>query len=145
MKKLLSLLLIMLFAVGSMAAKDRVTQDVNVLPVPAKTLLNKYFGKKAVSHIKIDSDVLSTEYDVVLVDGTEIEFDKEGNWKEIECGSGRVPKALILKPINDFVAKNYKNAPINKVEKKKNKYEIRLSTGISLEFDRAGKFLRIDD
>lgn len=144
MKRLLSFFAIMLLAIGSLAAKDRVTRDVNVLPASAKTLLNKYFAKTAVSHIKVDSNVFSTEYDVVLVDGTEIEFDKDGNWKEIECGGGQVPNALILNSIKNFVAKNYKNATINKIEKGKNKYEIRLSTGLELEFDRAGNFLRID-
>lgn len=129
-----------------MAARDRVSRNVKDLPAAAQTMLSKYFGGEKVNHIKIDKPTFgSTEYDVVLNDGTEVEFDSKGNWKEIDCGMKAVPDALVLKPIREYVKSTFKGQKIVNIEKKSNKYDIELQDGTDLEFDRSGRFLRIDD
>lgn len=145
MKKFMLLMaLAILTALPSFA--DRVSRNVNDLPAAAQTTLNKYFKGKDVSHIKIDDKFMGhKEYDVILENGTEVEFDHEGNWKEIDCGHKAVPEELILKPIREYVKKNFNNRKIVKIETKRNKYSIELADGVDLEFDRAGNFLRIDD
>lgn len=141
----------MLFAlvalfVGPASARDRVTRDSDVLPAEAKTMLKKYFPKIAVNHIKIDEHTFGgNDYDVVLNNGTEIDFDSKGMLKEIDCGIEAVPAGLILKPIRDYVAKNFNGQKIVSMDIKSRKYEIELLNGTDLEFDRAGNFLRIDD
>ncbi len=146
MKKLLSILMLAIIAVVPMTARDRNSRNVKDLPPAAQTMLNKYFGGEKVSHIKIDKPTFgSTEYDVILNNGTEIEFDAKGEWKEIDCGSNAVPKDLILKTIRDYVSSNFKGQKIVNIEKQRNKYQIELQNGTDLEFDRAGRFLRIDD
>ncbi len=145
MKKLLLLFAALVLSVGAVAARDRVTTDVKALPQAAQTALAKYFPKTQVNHIKIDKDVFDTDYDVVLENGTEIDFDKDGNIKEVDCGSSAVPDALVLKPIRDYVAKNFKGQKIVGLEVNRKDYEIQLSNGVDLKFDRSGKFLRIDD
>ncbi len=145
MKKIFALLAVMILSVGTICARDRVTSDVNVLPTAAKTILSRHFSKIAVNHIRIDSDVFGKDYDVVLNDGTEIDFDKDGNVKEIDCGNRPVPEELLLKPVRDYVAKNFKGQKIVGLEVDKTNYEVRLSTGTELRFDRSGQFQRIDD
>lgn len=145
MKKLLSLILLVACVALPMAARDKVTRDVNVLPAAARTLINTHFGKTGVNHIKIDKKTFGgVEYDVILNNGTEIDFDSKGQWKEIDCGADAVPSALILKSISDYVAKNYKGQKIVKIEVDRSKYEVELLNGTDLEFDRSGKFLRVD-
>lgn len=145
MKKLIALLAVVMFSVGSIMARDRITSDVNELPAQAKTLVIKYYPKVGVNHIKIDKDLMSTDYDVVLNDGTELDFDGDGNLKEIDCGFRAVPDGLILKPIREYVASNFKGQKIVSMEVNRSNYEIQLANGLELKFDRAGKFVRVDD
>ena len=145
MKKIFALLVALVFSVGAIYARDKVTSDVNVLPLPARTLLAKHFPKIAVNHIKIDSDVFSKDYDVVLQNGTEVSFDKDGNLKEVEAGVNTVPDGLVLKPIRQYVKSNFKGRRIVALDVDRNSYDIELSDGLELKFDRAGNFLRIDD
>ena len=74
-----------------------------------------------------------------------VEFDSDGKWTEIDCGHNAVPAALIMKPIRDYVAKNYKGLNIVKISVERSKYEVELSNGLDLDFSRSGEFLRIDD
>ena len=79
MKKILSLLVLALVAVQFSFAKDVITKDMNQLPLPARNFINSNFTKPQVAHIKIDKDMMeSTKYEVVLMDGTEIDFDSKG-------------------------------------------------------------------
>lgn len=145
MKKLIASLIVMAFAVIPMMARDQVTTNVNTLPAAAQTMLKKYFPKTAVNHIKIDKKTFGgKEYDVVLTNGTEIEFDSEGNWTEVDCGINKVPDGLILKSIRTYVKQNFKGAKIVSIEVKKNKYDLKLSNGLEAEFDRAGNFRKVD-
>lgn len=67
------------------------------LPQTARSFLNTYFkGIDVISVIK-ESD----GYDVRLVDGTEIDFRNNGEWKKVDCESRAVPAGLFLYP--DFV------------------------------------------
>lgn len=147
MKKLMVLMLAAIIGIGTSFARDRVTSDSNVLPAPAKEILNKHFPKVGVNHIKIDQNLVGQvdDYDVILNDGSEVEFDRNGNVKSVDCGSTSVPEALVLKPIRDYVAKNFKGAKIVGIETNRKSYEIELSSGMELKFDRSGAFLKIDD
>lgn len=146
MKKLLVIMLAIIAGVTAASARGKVSRDVNDLPKEAQITLSRHFPKAGVSHIKIEKHTFGgTEYDVILVNGAEIEFDSEGKWTEIDCGHEAVPAELILKPIRNYVAKNYKGLKIVKISVERSKYEIELSNGRDLEFSRAGEFLRIDD
>ena len=146
MKKIIALMAIVMLAVGAACARDRVSRNVSDLPAAAQTMLTKYFPKTPVSHIKIDSEFLrGNDYDVVLVDGTEVDFDSKGNWKEIDCGRNAVPAGLILKPISDYVKANFKGQQIVQIQVERTHYDVELSSGLDLRFDRSGRFQRIDD
>lgn len=146
MKKLMTIFATMLLAVMPMAARDRVTTDVNVLPAQARELVQKYYGKVDVNHIKVYSNMFGkSDFDVILNNGTELEFDNDGALKEINCGRNAVPNELVLRSIRDYVSKNFNGKKIVSMEVKSHKYDIELSNGLDLEFDRAGNFLRIDD
>lgn len=145
MKKFLAIALAAIVAVMPLAARDRVSRTATDLPTAAQTMLNKYFKGVNVSHIKIDSGLFSTDYDVVLTDGTEIDFDSDGQWTEVDCGRKAVPEALVDKNIRYYVSKNYAGSPIVKISADRRKYEVELLNGVDLEFDRSGRFLRVDD
>ena len=75
--------------------------NVKELPPKAQTLLSKHFKGQKVMLATIESGVLSRSYDVVLRNGTKLEFDKKGNLTEIDCKQGIVPSQLIPQPIKN--------------------------------------------
>ena len=85
MKKFIIAMLIMLTGVAAASARDSYSRDIKVLPAAAQNFIARNFKAK-VNLIKIDSGTFSsTDYDVILTDGSEIDFDSAGNWKDIEA------------------------------------------------------------
>lgn len=144
MKKLLMFLMLAV-SVFSVSARDTITRDVNVLPTAAQTVLKNNF-KASVSHIKIDKDLgRISEYDVVLNNGTEITFDKDGNWKDVEMNnSTAVPSSFVPANITNYVKQNQKNSKIVGIEKERNGYSVDLANGVEIKFDKQGNFVRYD-
>ncbi len=145
MKKLFLLLAVVL-GIATASARNNYSHDINILPETAQTVLKENF-KADVSHIKIGKEFgRIREYDVVMTDGSEISFDKHGNWKEVEVGqSTSVPTALIPNPIKTFVNENQKKAKVTGIEKKNYGYDVELSNGQDVKFTEKGKFIRYDD
>lgn len=141
MKKILTILTALLIGISLASAKDRVTSNVNELPTAARNTLKTHFKNIAVNHIKIDEGLFGVDdYDVVLENGTEIEFNSDGKLKDVDAGINAVPETLILKPIVTYIKSNYKNVKIVGYEVKRNGYEVELSNGIEVKFDRNGMF-----
>lgn len=145
MKKLImSLALIAGVTLGA-SARDEYAHNSSVLPEEARTTISKNF-KSDVSVVKIDRTLgVTAEYEVTLTDGTEISFDRHGDWESIETNNvNSVPSSLIIKPISDYVAKNYAGTNIVGIERDRRGIEIDLSNGVDLYFTHAGKFVRAD-
>ena len=145
MKKLFLFLAVILGAL-SVSAKNNYSRDVNILPSEAQAILKDNF-KSQVSHIKIGKDFGHIrEYDVVMTDGSEISFDKHGNWKEVEVSPmSAVPADLIPNPIVTFVNENHTKAKVTSIEKKNYGYEVELSNGKDVRFTEKGKFIRYEE
>lgn len=145
MKKILTLLVCVVLGLGAMSARSRVVRDVKVLPAQAQTMLRTNFPKTQVNHIKIETKALGhDEYDVILNDGTEVEFNHNGEWKDVDCGNRAVPSGLVLPVIGKYVKTNYPSAVIVGIEVDRNHYEVELSNGVDLKFGRDGRFLKVD-
>lgn len=145
MKKLLVILAAIVLTVGTAAARDKVYRSADILPEKAQKDLKANFPKQTVNLVKVDSKLIGgKEYEVILDNGSEIEYNKDGDWTSVDCGHRAVPGSYILKEISTYVAKNYKGMKIVKIDKDSNDYEVELSNGLELKFDRSGKFLRLD-
>lgn len=144
--KILLVALMAVLAAVSCYARDIVSYDVAELPQAARTILSTHFANTQVNHIKIDKHTFGgKDYDVVLNNGTEIEFDNEGRLEEIDCGrNGKVPDALIFVPVKDYVHRTYPNDKIIKYDVKRNGYEVELRSGLELVFNSQGNFERVD-
>lgn len=146
MKKLIAILMVAMMAILPAAARDKVYHSSSVLPATAQQTIKANFPKATVNRVKVDSNVWGQkDYEVVLSNGAEIDFDKEGNWKEVDCGHSAVPGGFVIAQIKNYVEKNHKGQAIVKIDKERNSYDLELSNGMELKFDRSGKFLRYDD
>ena len=146
MKKILSMIVLALATVQFAFAGDVITQDVKQLPLTARNFINQYFSKPQVSHIKIETNILqSKKYEVLLTDRTEIDFDSNGNWTEVDCKKVAVPGALIPVFVKEYVKTNFSQEIITKLERGRNGVEVELGNDYSLKFNNKGKFVSMDD
>lgn len=146
MKKIGLILIMSLMSILPVLAKKTYCHDGSCLPTAATVVLKKNF-KSQVSLVKVDKDFgRVSEYEVVLRDGTEVTFDKAGNWKEIETSNrSKVPDAMIPAPILQYVKEHQNKAKIVGIEKDRMGYEVTLNNGVEMKFDRAARFLKYDD
>lgn len=144
-KKFLIAIVAMVGIATAAMARDTYARDASVLPKAAQTTLANNF-KAGVSVIKIDKDLgRISEYEVILTDGTEITFDRDGNWDNIEVGKkGSIPLAFIPQEIASYVKKNQPGQKIVGIDKERSGYEVELANGIDMKFDKQGKFVRYD-
>ena len=124
--------------------------QLSLFPIVQQRILhqigNQYFSKPHISHIKIESEILQTKkYEVLLTDRTEIDFDKKGNWLEVDCKKSAVPEALIPVPVKEYVKANFPREIITKIERGRTGVEIELGNDYSLKFNKKGKFVSMDD
>ena len=118
--------------------------SVNALPAKAQALIRNHFSNQKVALATIESGVISKSYDVVLRNGTKLEFDKKGYLTEIDCKRGAVPAQLIPKAIKIYLQNNYPDQVVKKMEIKKNEYEVELENGLELTFNKHFKLIDVD-
>ena len=146
MKKILSVLVMAVIAVQFAFAGDVITKDINQLPLSARNFNNQHFTKPQVAHIKIDNDVLSKKYEVLLTNGIEIDFDGKGNWQEVDAKKGKVPATIIPSFVSNYLkTNNFTTEFVTKIERDRKGYEVELNTDLSFKFDKNGKFRKADD
>ncbi|WP_295731979.1 PepSY-like domain-containing protein [uncultured Muribaculum sp.] len=145
-KRIIMGVAIAMAGVFTASASDTFSRDISTLPTVARELIAKHF-KANVSLIKVDKTLGHIdEYDVVLTDGTEISFDNKGNMKEVETSEAKaVPKGLVPAAITNYVASSHKGQHIVSLERKRSGWEVELSNGIDIRFDKEGRFVRYDD
>lgn len=115
------------------------------LPQGVTSFLNNYFPGTQVVGYDTDREFGGMEYDVTLNDGTEIDFDSDNQWESIDCKVKAVPNALVPAAISKYVAANYQSLPISKISNKRSGYEVELTNGLELRFDKNGSFVGMDD
>lgn len=146
MKKFGLIIACLLISVTAIFAdSEKITRDKSMLPSVCRNFLSEHFGDADVSHIKIESNLLGTkEYDVILTNGINVEFDKSGKWKEIDARHSSIPFAVLPARIADYVKINFGGNRIISVERNTREYEIKLNNDLELKFDSNGYFKKFD-
>lgn len=143
MKRILRILMIAICCMVSCNMVANAGNDkpisVNALPAKAQTLLSQHFNGQ-----KVMLGVVSRSYDVVLQNGTKLEFDKKGNLTEIDCKQATVPDQLIPQAIKNYLMANYAGQSVKKIEMNKNEYEVELANGLDLTFNKHFQLIDID-
>ena len=115
------------------------------MPAAAQKFIKAHFPDSKISYAKIDDELVYKEYEVMFADGVKIEFNGDGEWKDVDCKFGAVPAAIIPKKIAGYVAKNYPDAKIIKIDRDRRDYEVSLSNRLELTFDMKFNLVEIDD
>lgn len=135
MKKLLFLLACLFALLAVVRADDDKPIHVNQLPKAAQQLISQNFAGKKVALAKVENDFWDKNYKVVFTNGDKVEFDKGGNWKEVDCKYSAVPSKIIPEAISRYVKSNYSSAKILEIDRDKKDYEVKLSNGWEIKFD----------
>ena len=142
MKKMLFILLafVMTMSMPVMSDNDRVI-TFDQLPAPAQAMLKQHFGDKVPLVITADR----SDFNVMYQSGEKVEFDKKGNWREIECKRSSVPEALVPEQIKAAVKKSFPGTTIQKIDRDRRGYDVELDNGLDLEFNKKFQMVEIDD
>ena len=142
--KILTMTLLFAFQAVACSGGDKVI-TVEALPAAAQTLIGKNFRGKQVTLVKKDKEGLKTYYDVVMADGVKLEFDQSGAWTDVDCKNKAVPAAIVPEAIGQYVADNYASLTIVQIERENYGYDIELSNGLDIRFDRDYNVTRVGD
>lgn len=126
------------------ADNDKVINK-NQLPAQAQQFINEHFANVKLSYAKLERDFLERSYEVLLTDGTKLEFSSKGTWLEVDCKYGEVPAAVIPAPIKKYIKENYPGERVLKIERDRSNYELKLSNRLELTFDKDFRIIDIDD
>lgn len=121
--------------------KEKVVQSDD-LPANASGFVSTHYAGKQILQVVKELDNLKTYFHVYLDNGSKLDFTRQGNIKKIE-GTEEIPATVIPALILDYVEANYTSDFIRGWEIKDASQETKLSTGIQLEFDKNGNFLRV--
>jgi hypothetical protein len=144
MKKLFISMCFTLISCSIFAGQD-VIISVDQLPDKAQVFMKTHFPDVKVSYAKVEKDVFEKSYEVILVDGCKVEFDRKGEWTEINCKYKEVPLNTVPAEIVKYINTHYAETKILKIEKNYRDYEVKISNGLELKFDMKFNLIDIDD
>lgn len=143
MKKIQAILLLVAMMALSFNAKADHDQVITFdqMPKAAQTLLRQHFANKVPLVVTVDWD----DYTIRYESGEKVEFDKQGNWKEIDCRATQVPVELIPEQIKSNIQATFPGAIILKLDRNRRGYEVKLNNGLEVEYSPTFDVIDIDD
>ncbi|MBE6335422.1 MAG: hypothetical protein E7066_01900 [Lentimicrobiaceae bacterium] len=138
-------LTLVLLLIGTFAFAQNGMTKFEQLPANSQEFVNTYFKDYKVMYVFMEKEFADTEYKLRFEDGTEIEFNAKGEWKNVSGERNCIPTAYILKEITDYVAAYHKDMCITDVEKDHNRIKVELNDQLEIEFNSKGKFISYDD
>lgn len=118
---------------------------INELPEKAQAFLREHFSGQSHDYLLKDAETFKVDYEVRLTNGTEIEFNKKGEWKEVNGNKIAIPVSVLPMSIASYLKTNHPDTFATKIEKETKGYEVKLDNGLELKFNSRGKFVKIDD
>ncbi|MDR2891097.1 MAG: PepSY-like domain-containing protein [Alistipes sp.] len=127
------------------ACADNRPIEVEELPAQAKSFLEVNFKDAKVSFATVDRELFGGTYEVTFVDGGSVDFDRKGNWKEVECKTGAVPAAIVPEAILSHVSSRHPESHIRTISHDGRDWDVDLNNGLDLKFDRRFRLVEIED
>lgn len=144
MKKMMLILVGMLALVTNAHADNYQPIERSQLPEKAQTFLATYFADAKISLARKEIDLMEVSYDVIFTDGSKVEFDRKGNWTEVDCHPHALPSGIVPAAIYKVVKARYPQAAMTKIERNYREVEIKLSNRVELTFNKHMQLIDID-
>lgn len=145
MKKLLFAAVAMILSITSLSAEERVIMH-SALPAATQSFISANFPADKISIATEERGFFEKDYKVILTSGVKLEFDSKGEWIDIESTrNGSISSKLIPTNVAKYVAANFPNNSIVKIERDKRSFEVSLNNDIDLKFNHKGDLVEIDN
>ena len=115
------------------------------LPKKAQLFIDSNFKNSKITYVKDERDFLERSYEVLFADGTKVEFDRNGEWKEVDCRRSSVPTAIVPAKILNYVNNSYPGVKVIQIERDRIDYEVKLSNNLELTFNKKFNIIDIDN
>lgn len=116
----------------------------NQLPEKAQIFLATYFPEAKISLARKEVDVMELTYDVIFTDGSKVEFDRKGNWTEVDCLTNPLPEGIVPDAICKVINAHYPEAKVTKIERDHREVDVKLSNRVELTFNKNMQLVDID-
>lgn len=118
--------------------------NVSQLPEKAQTFLTTYFPEAKVSLARKEFDVTELSYDVIFTNGSKVEFDRKGEWTEVDCLTQPLPAGIVPATIEKAIKEQYPDAKATKIERDRREIDVKLSNRVELTFNKKMQLIDID-
>ena len=143
LNKFIALMCCVMFGTMAYADNDKPIMK-GQLPKTAQQVIDKNFASKKIAMMTMETGVFDKSYDVVFADGDKIEFDRKGRWTSVSCRKQPVPNAFIPAKITSYLKDMYPGVSIRKIEKDDKDYDVELSNGMDITFNKKFQVIDID-
>lgn len=144
MKKLI-FLFVCVFSIQVALADNDKPINFTQLPQAAQKFVKQHSPKAKIAFVKMETELFDKSYDVVFNNGDKLEFDKKGEWTEVNCKSTVVPAKVIPALIKKYVETNYPEAKVLSIERDRYDYEVKLSNFWEIKFDMNFNVIDMDN
>lgn len=144
MKKLI-FLFVCVFSIQVALADNDKPINFTQLPQAAQKFVKQHFPKAKIAFVKMETELFDKSYDVVFNNGDKLEFDKKGEWTEVNCKSTVVSAKVIPALIKKYVETNYPEAKVLSIERDRYDYEVKLSNFWEIKFDMNFNVIDMDN
>ena len=134
-RKLLAFLPILLGVWMLSSCDDEKKIDFGDLPSEARSFIENYFPIADILSIVQEKEDGRKEYQVKLSDGTDMEFDEDGEWTNIECYFSPLPTGILPANVITKVEELHPEAYINGVEKELGGYVVEVTDAGGIDWD----------
>ena len=139
-KYFLLMAMVMTMSLTMSADDDDRVITFDQLPQAAQTFLKTHFATRVPLLVTADWD----DYTIRYESGEKIEFNRSGDWKDIECYNSKVPNEAVPAQISSYITQNYPGKSIIKLERHRSVYEVKLNNGMEVEFNRNFQVIGMD-
>ena len=147
MKKMMMLMVFLASAVLAFSATKGSEKPIpfEKLPKMAQEFIHTHF--KGVKVVKCEVESPWTQFDVRMANGYELEFDRAGNWTEIQKEKGGISSSILgVLPQRSYsyLQSNYSGVSVEKIERQKKGFKVSLNTQTEeteIHFSKDGRFL----
>ncbi|MCR4825231.1 MAG: PepSY-like domain-containing protein [Bacteroidales bacterium] len=138
------LTILMALTISSVCLADDHPIPADQLPVAAKSFIQKYFPDSAISYALVGYGIMRTDYEARLADGTQVEFDRKGNWTGVDANHRALPAGIVPERVAAYIQAKFPDTGIIKITRKWFGFETELMNGVELRFNADGAFIGYD-
>ncbi len=81
---------------------------------------------------------------MIFANGDKLKFEKNGEWKEVDCKYSEVPAAIIPQQIKESINMKYPQAKVLEIDRDARGYDVKLDNRLELEYNNNFELVDID-